>query len=83
MFKLQLLKNAFDLKKFFIKNLIKDEIVICMGAGSISNWIRTMIYNMEKNIYKNENLSKYNWFNLGGPAEILFKPKMKLILRSI
>ncbi len=23
----------------------------------------------------NENLSKYNWFNLGGPAEMLFKPK--------
>ena len=37
-----IVKNAFDLKKFFIKNLIKDEIVICMGAGSISNWIRTM-----------------------------------------
>ncbi|MAV56426.1 MAG: UDP-N-acetylenolpyruvoylglucosamine reductase [Candidatus Pelagibacter sp.] len=25
-------------------------------------------------IYKNEILSKYNWFNLGGPAKILFKP---------
>ena len=24
-------------------------------------------------IYKNKNLSKYNWFNLGGPAKILFK----------
>ena len=22
------------------KNLVEDEIVICMGAGSISNWIR-------------------------------------------
>ena len=26
-----------------------------------------------KFIYKNEKLSKYNWFNLGGPAKILFK----------
>tara|TARA_B100001029_G_C14977001_1_gene403672 strand:- start:33 stop:896 length:864 start_codon:yes stop_codon:yes gene_type:complete len=25
-------------------------------------------------IYKNEKLSKYNWFNLGGPARIFFKP---------
>ncbi len=25
-------------------------------------------------IYKNEKLSKYSWFNLGGPAEIFFKP---------
>ena len=24
-------------------------------------------------IYKNEKLSKYNWFNLGGPAKIFFK----------
>ncbi len=27
-----------------------------------------------KNIIFNENLSKYSWFNLGGPAKILFKP---------
>ena len=26
-----------------------------------------------KTIYENEKLSKYNWFNLGGPAKILFK----------
>ena len=29
---------------------------------------------MKNIIYKNEKLSKYSWFNLGGPAEILFKP---------
>ncbi len=29
-----------NLKSFLKKNLYKDEIVICMGAGSISNWIR-------------------------------------------
>ena len=25
---------------YFKKNLVNDEMVICMGAGSISNWIR-------------------------------------------
>ena len=32
--------NQVDLKNYFKKNLIQNEIVICMGAGSISNWIR-------------------------------------------
>ena len=27
-----------------------------------------------KSIVFRENLSKYSWFNLGGPAKILFKP---------
>ena len=30
--------------------------------------------NFKKNIFLNESLAKYNWFNLGGPAEHLFKP---------
>ncbi len=30
-----------------------------------------------KNLIINENLSKYNWFNLGGPAEIFFRPQDK------
>jgi len=29
-----------DLKNYLKKNLINDEMIICMGAGSISNWIR-------------------------------------------
>ena len=29
---------------------------------------------MKNIIYKSEKLSKYSWFNLGGPAEVLFKP---------
>ena len=33
-------------------------------------------------IYKNENLSKYNWFNLGGPAKIFFKPNSNLDLKN-
>ena len=30
-----------------------------------------------KNLIINENLSKYSWFNLGGPAEIFFRPESK------
>jgi len=32
--------NKEQLKNYFRKNLLLDELVICMGAGSISNWIR-------------------------------------------
>ena len=37
-------------------------------------------YNYLKNkypgsIFFDESLSKYNWFNLGGPAEIFYRPK--------
>lgn len=31
-----------------------------------------------KNLITNENLSKYSWFNLGGPADIFFRPENKL-----
>jgi len=34
------IKNKEDLKKYFSKDLLNDEIIIGMGAGSISNWIR-------------------------------------------
>ena len=34
------IKNKKDLKNFIRKNLFNNEMVICMGAGSISNWIR-------------------------------------------
>ena len=37
-----MIKNEIDLRKFFIKNLLSNEIVICLGAGSISKWIREM-----------------------------------------
>ena len=30
-----------------------------------------------KNLTIKENLSKYNWFNLGGPADIFFRPENK------
>ena len=34
------LKDQKELNNYFKKNLLEDEMVICMGAGSISNWIR-------------------------------------------
>jgi len=36
------IRNEQDLRKFFKKNLISNELVLCMGAGSISKWIREM-----------------------------------------
>ena len=36
------INNEIDLKKYLQKNLISDEIVIGMGAGSISKWIRDL-----------------------------------------
>ena len=35
-------KNELEIKKYFQKNLINNEIVIGMGAGSISKWIREL-----------------------------------------
>ena len=34
------IKNQKELKSYFKQNLLEDEMIICMGAGSISNWIR-------------------------------------------
>ena len=34
------IKDQNELKKYIKKNILSNEIVICMGAGSISNWIR-------------------------------------------
>ena len=39
--------------------------------------------NLNQNIKKNVLLSQYNWFNLGGPAELFFKPKDKKDLIEI
>ena len=36
------IQNENELKKYFQKNLINDEIVIGMGAGTISKWIRNL-----------------------------------------
>tara|TARA_B100000749_G_scaffold58976_1_gene43225 strand:+ start:56 stop:1453 length:1398 start_codon:yes stop_codon:yes gene_type:complete len=34
------IKNPEELKNYFKKNLFENEMVICVGAGSISSWIR-------------------------------------------
>ena len=34
------INNSIELKKYFQKNLFEDEMIICMGAGSISSWIK-------------------------------------------
>ena len=34
------IKNQKNLKDYFEKNLFDNEMIICMGAGNISNWIR-------------------------------------------
>ena len=42
------------------------------------NWISQMKElkkNFSEQVLFNENLSKYSWFNLGGPAKVVFKPK--------
>jgi len=37
-----LVKNQEELSKYFRKNLINDEVIIGMGAGSISQWMREL-----------------------------------------
>ena len=37
-----IVKDEFNLRNFLKKNLIKDEIIIGMGAGSVSNWMRNL-----------------------------------------
>jgi UDP-N-acetylmuramate--alanine ligase len=41
-----IIKNELDITKYFKKNLINDEVVIGMGAGSISKWM----YNLKNNL---------------------------------
>ena len=36
-----------------------------------------LIKKFSKNVSTNIELSKYSWFNLGGPAELFFKPENK------
>ena len=41
-----LVKNQKELSNYFKRNLISDEIIIGMGAGSISRWIRELKFNL-------------------------------------
>ena len=42
---------------------------------SVTTQIREIEKKISGKILFNENLSKYSWFNLGGTAKIVFKPK--------
>ena len=41
-----IIKEELDILKYFRKNLRSDEVVVGMGAGSISKWI----YNLKNNL---------------------------------
>ena len=41
-----IIKNQKDLLNYFKKNLISDEIIIGMGAGSISQWMRELKFSL-------------------------------------
>ena len=41
-----LVKNQKELSNYFKKNLVSDEIIIGMGAGSISQWIKELKFNL-------------------------------------
>ena len=41
-----IVKNEVELGKYFKKNLIKDEIIIGMGAGSISKWMTGLKFSL-------------------------------------
>ena len=40
-------KTKDELKFFLKKNLYQNEVVICMGAGSISAWIRDIVKDLK------------------------------------
>ena len=41
-----LVKSHYEISNYFKKNLFSDEIVIGMGAGSISKWMRELKYSL-------------------------------------
>ena len=43
--RLIIINSENDLFNYFRQNLIKDELIICMGAGSISSWIKSISKN--------------------------------------
>ena len=49
--------------------------------------IKNILNEIEGKVSFNENLSKLSWFNLGGPAKILFRPKnisdLSIFLKSV
>ena len=73
--------------KYIYNNLFSDELVICMSWQHIeldkkyfkkNMNILKEVENFSKNIsgkiFLNYNLNKSNWFAIGGPAKVYFKP---------
>ena len=52
------IKNQYELKKYLQRNLISNELIIGMGAGSISKWMRELKINI---MNSNLNLIKKIW----------------------
>ena len=54
---------------------------------NIINQIKEIENQIEGKIQFNESLSKYSWFNLGGPAKVIFRPKslneLSLFIKNI
>ena len=40
------MKNKKELSNYFKKNLVSDEIIIGMGAGSISQWMKELKFSL-------------------------------------
>jgi UDP-N-acetylmuramate dehydrogenase len=53
-----------------------------LKISNMKNETLVLKENYPKNIYLNEKLSNYSWFNLGGPAEIFFRPSSSEQLSS-
>ena len=49
-----LINNEVEIEKFLKKNLANNEIVIGMGAGSISMWMKKISVNYKKYAAKNK-----------------------------
>ena len=41
------IENQFDLERFIKRHTYGNEVVVCMGAGSISSWIREIAVNLK------------------------------------
>ncbi len=41
------IENQFDLERFIKLHAYGNEIIVCMGAGSISSWIRDIAVNLK------------------------------------
>ena len=84
--KLFLVDDKYQLAKYIKNNIYGKKIVIGMGAGTISAWMRElpkliiMNINLEElssefknNIKFEYDLKKKNWFNIGGKTKIFYK----------